>query len=179
MLTLSYLLRHITFNKLTFLFTSNLICILYNVFKFGLQLMFVNPSRGFNMFVLGMYFHNCICPNLHQICYNPFSYQSKVLYVFWFISWLFFFKFLKYASKTSTFCIVVFGYSAVICSVWFLRFIICFRIHAGLASWFYVLQVIILVFVFVVNLISFYLAFLCGYNGLVDQKLYIYYVSFG
>ena len=35
------------------------------------------------------------------------------------------------------------------------KFIICLRIHAGLASWFYVLQVIILVFVFVVNLIMF------------------------
>ena len=76
----------------------------------------------------------------------------------------------------STFCIVVFGYSIVICSIWFLRFIICFRIHASLASWFYVLQIIILVFVFVVNPISFD-TFLYGFNILVDQNNFI--VSFG
>ena len=75
----------------------------------------------------------------------------------------------------STFCIVVFGYSTVICSVWFLRFIICFHIHAGLANWFYVLQVIILVFVSVVNPILFDI-FLYGFNVLVDQKIIIYYV---
>ena len=52
----------------------------------------------------------------------------------------------------------------------FLSLLFVFRIHASLASWFYVLQVIILVLVFVVNQISFYLTFLCGYNKLVDYK---------
>ena len=145
-----------------------------NVFKLGLQLMFVNPSQGIQH----------VCPRyVFQIItvyaqiyiksmLQSFELSKQGFVCFWFISWLLFFKFLKYAFKTSTFCIVVLGYSAVICSIWFLRLIICLCkcMFGKLANLVLpVLQVIVLVFVFVVNLIIFGI-FLCGYNILVDQK---------
>ena len=81
-------------------------------------------------------FHNCICPNLHQICYNPVAIKARFC-MFLVCKLVTLLQILKYAFKTFTFCIVAFGYSIVICGKWFLRFFACFHIHAGLASWFY------------------------------------------
>ena len=104
---------------------------------------------------------------LHQICYNPVAIKARFC-MFFICKLVTLLQILKYAFKTFTFCIVAFGYSIVICGKWFLRFIICFHIHAGLANWFYVLQVYNSCLCLVVNL-SFDI-FLYGFNVLVDQK---------
>ena len=54
---------------------------------------------------------------------------------------------LKYAFKTFNFCLVWLGYSAVICSIWFLRFIPLSSVCSDLAPQSCLVQVIILVFI--------------------------------
>ena len=84
-------------------------------------------------------------PNLHQYSCNPVSCQS-VGFV-WFCFWIERKGNLKYAFKNIDFCLVWLGYSAVICGIWFLRFILCQSVRSDLAPQFCLVQVIILVFV--------------------------------
>ena len=57
--------------------------------------------------------NNCICPNLHQTCYNPVAIKARFC-MFFICKLVTLLQILKYASKTFTFCIVVLGYSIVI-----------------------------------------------------------------
>ena len=69
---------------------------------------------GLTRFFWVYIFHNCICPNLHQICYNPVAIKARFC-MFLVCKLVTLLQILKYAFKTFTFCIVAFGYSIVIC----------------------------------------------------------------